>query len=222
MECKNVVMNNMENSIEKKSSCNAVSLLQGDDIFFNKLLTKDDSSIGFSSRIYYRSSEGHVPFKWESQPGTPLNLPVHNLLPPLSPPPSALHGSILARRPCTTNYNQTKVSSWSWVLFWKKSKQTKRSKRETGESSPDITNMGRIENFEFWSSDFDSMSSPYHSSSSSSSSYFDGYSSPSPTMRSQKTTVNSDRKSRFEGLDRGFICSPWNFAGVAVCAPKGV
>ncbi|CAF2107181.1 BnaCnng17330D [Brassica napus] len=44
-------------------------------------------SIGY----YYqrRSSEG-VPFKWEMQPGTPINTQPGEIIPPISPPPAML------------------------------------------------------------------------------------------------------------------------------------
>ncbi|CAN7071725.1 unnamed protein product [Brassica oleracea var. botrytis] len=45
-----------------------------------------NSSIGY---YYQRRSEG-VPFKWEMQPGTPINTQTTEMIPPLSPPPAML------------------------------------------------------------------------------------------------------------------------------------
>ncbi|KAG8372374.1 hypothetical protein BUALT_Bualt12G0059600 [Buddleja alternifolia] len=45
-----------------------------------------EASLGQSSRIFYRASEG-VPFRWEMQPGTPKHPQQEDVIPPLSPPP---------------------------------------------------------------------------------------------------------------------------------------
>lgn len=45
-----------------------------------------NSSTGY---YYQRRSEG-VPFKWEMQPGTPINTHTVKTVPPLSPPPAML------------------------------------------------------------------------------------------------------------------------------------
>ncbi|XP_031109797.1 uncharacterized protein LOC116013966 [Ipomoea triloba] len=63
-----------------------------DDRFFSRLLSKEKSSIkGESSfRFFYYgdSSRGSIPFRWESQPGTPKHSLSAASLPPLTPPPS--------------------------------------------------------------------------------------------------------------------------------------
>ncbi|KAK3221515.1 hypothetical protein Dsin_008540 [Dipteronia sinensis] len=64
-----------------------VAILEGEELLFNKVISRN-SSVGCSSRIlYYRSAEG-VPFKWEMQLGTPKDPPTEDILPPLSPPPA--------------------------------------------------------------------------------------------------------------------------------------
>lgn len=63
--------------------------------FFSRLLTREEST-GNSSRIYYRAPHlGGVPFNWEAEPGKRKSsgryyedLVHHEIIPPLSPPPS--------------------------------------------------------------------------------------------------------------------------------------
>lgn len=63
-----------------------VSVLQGDGICINRILARE-SSVGQSSRTFYRSAEG-VPFRWEMQPGTPKNpQQVEHFIPPICPSP---------------------------------------------------------------------------------------------------------------------------------------
>ncbi|XVF34207.1 hypothetical protein REPUB_Repub18cG0039000 [Reevesia pubescens] len=63
--------------------------VQGDELLFNRIISRN-SSVGCSSRIYYyRSSEG-IPFNWETQPGTPKESQKEDILPPISPPPAVL------------------------------------------------------------------------------------------------------------------------------------
>ncbi|KAG2280404.1 hypothetical protein Bca52824_051624 [Brassica carinata] len=56
------------------------------------------SSVGVSSRIFYyyhhRGLDGGVPFKWEMQPGTPINPQPEEIVPPLTPPPALLSRSL--------------------------------------------------------------------------------------------------------------------------------
>ncbi|XP_019192514.1 PREDICTED: uncharacterized protein LOC109186815 [Ipomoea nil] len=69
--------------------------IKQDDKFFSRLLSKEKSSSssikGESSfRFFYYgdSSKGSIPFRWESQPGTPKHPLSAASLPPLTPPPS--------------------------------------------------------------------------------------------------------------------------------------
>ncbi|XWS73238.1 hypothetical protein CRYUN_Cryun02cG0110700 [Craigia yunnanensis] len=73
------------------------SVIQGEELFFNRIISRN-SSVGCSSRIYYyRSSEGK-PFNWEMQPGTPKEPQKEDILPPISPPPAVL--SLGLPKPC--------------------------------------------------------------------------------------------------------------------------
>ncbi|KAD5961061.1 hypothetical protein E3N88_12534 [Mikania micrantha] len=67
------------------------SILGGEKLYINKILSRD-SSLDRSSRIYYRSNTNiGVPFQWEKKPGTPMNPPREEVIqqqtPPLPPPP---------------------------------------------------------------------------------------------------------------------------------------
>ncbi|CAH9057955.1 unnamed protein product [Cuscuta epithymum] len=64
---------------------------QKNDKFFSRLISKEERSSSSSSlRFFYYgdSSKGSVPFRWESQPGTPKHALSSASLPPLTPPPS--------------------------------------------------------------------------------------------------------------------------------------
>ncbi|CAH2077938.1 unnamed protein product [Thlaspi arvense] len=57
-----------------------------------KDICKKGSSISRNSSTgyyYHQRSEG-VPFKWEMQPGTPINTHPVEIVPPISPPPAML------------------------------------------------------------------------------------------------------------------------------------
>lgn len=72
-------------------SCEPFSLLEGEESFFSRILSRD-TSLGMSSRVYSRG-EARVPFEWELQPGKPKVVEQNitcDLLPTLSPPPVAL------------------------------------------------------------------------------------------------------------------------------------
>lgn len=61
-------------------------MLQGNGICINRILARE-SSVGQSSRTFYRSAEG-VPFRWEMQPGTPKNPQEdEDFIPPICPSP---------------------------------------------------------------------------------------------------------------------------------------
>ncbi|XP_010536905.1 PREDICTED: uncharacterized protein LOC104811785 [Tarenaya hassleriana] len=66
------------------------SLLLMEDDLCKRAISRN-SSAGCSSRmcLYYRSPGG-VPFDWETQPGTPIDPPPEEIVPPISPPPAML------------------------------------------------------------------------------------------------------------------------------------
>ncbi|OMO70318.1 hypothetical protein COLO4_28647 [Corchorus olitorius] len=105
-------MDNQNDNVEGKT----VSALQVDELFLRKILTRK-SSIENSAAVPYRRSVGEVPFRWESQPGTPRHhqLVARNdeIVPPIRPPPaSSWHGQELDK-PWSRE-----TRAW----FWKKSK----------------------------------------------------------------------------------------------------
>ncbi|CAN6705340.1 unnamed protein product [Malus baccata var. baccata] len=53
----------------------------------SKIVSKEASVANSSCRVYYGEA-GVIPFKWESQPGTPKHKFSESSLPPLTPPPS--------------------------------------------------------------------------------------------------------------------------------------
>ncbi|XP_058113744.1 uncharacterized protein LOC131256736 [Magnolia sinica] len=220
---KDLISSNPRNP-NKKNSCCAVSLLERDEIFFNRLLSREPS-MGFSSRIYYRVAAGNVPFEWEVQPGKPKVVPEIVLIPPLSPPP-AMVGSVLALPPCdrTVAKGSTRLRLW----FRKKKVKSQQSQSQSQMGSED-GGIDRVESFGFWSNEGDWTWSPPDSSSSSSSSSLSSSScrgfSPVrklPSPESQITVKDSGKRRGMDRLDWAWRCGPWSFAGVMVCMAKGV
>lgn len=212
MECNGLISKNLTNPREKNptkpnSCCTTISLLEGEEIFFNRIVSRD-SSKGFSSRIYYRVA-GKVPFAWEVQPGTPKIMPETVPLPPLSPPPAKLRLSV-AHRPAN------KGSTQSRLWFWKKTKVTNAQKSENQSRT------GSEESFEPWSyegySTWSSSPSPSNSSSSSMSLSF-GSPVPAaaakwPGLEEGKRVKDLRKRRGMEGLVWAWSCSPWSFSGV--------
>ncbi|XP_077215486.1 uncharacterized protein LOC143850048 [Tasmannia lanceolata] len=64
--------------------------IKQDDKFYRRILSKESSMTNYSFRVYYGVASGAVPFRWESQPGTPKTPVSSTTLPPLTPPPSYL------------------------------------------------------------------------------------------------------------------------------------
>ncbi|CAH8382946.1 unnamed protein product [Eruca vesicaria subsp. sativa] len=79
------------------------------------------SSVGVSSRLFYyyhhRSLDDGVPFKWEMQPGTPINPPPQEIVPPITPPPAHLSRSLTKPSFGETNKRSRftgNVRLWGW------------------------------------------------------------------------------------------------------------
>jgi hypothetical protein len=201
---------------EKKTS-----VLQGDNFFFNRVISRN-SSVGCSSRIlYYRSAEG-VPFKWEMQPGTPKDPPKEESIPPIRPPPALL--GIGLPKPCIDIKGpKTSMRSRFRFWFWKHIKKNKRNEKpQRGSQGNDIINANdesdKFEMFEFFSSDgdFNSLSprnsSPSSSSSSSSSLYFSN-------GHSRKLSRIESASAR-DSMQKPHGCIPWNFTAVLISGAK--
>ncbi|KAH9311278.1 hypothetical protein KI387_026313, partial [Taxus chinensis] len=73
---------------EEEPTHPAVLQIKRDTIFYNLLLSKQES-LGHSTRSLYRPEDpGSVPFKWEAEPGKPKTPARAEKLVPLSPPPA--------------------------------------------------------------------------------------------------------------------------------------
>ncbi|EEF29292.1 uncharacterized protein LOC112536885 [Ricinus communis] len=208
-----------------------VSVLQGDEFFFNKVISRN-SSMSCSSRLfYYRSAEG-VPFQWEMQPGTAKDPPQEEVLPPLSPPPAVL--SLGLPKPCIHDLEEPKVSIKSKLKFWKHIRKIQGSKKgpqgflQRNNNNQNIVNVNngsdckKFESFEFCSSDGEFMVSPRNSSFSSS---FSSSSSSSSAL--SLTKGHSKKSSRLEGPARDSLqgingCSPWKFNSFLVYVARRV
>ncbi|KAK9275029.1 hypothetical protein L1049_022287 [Liquidambar formosana] len=192
----------------------AVSVLQGDESFHNRIISRE-ASAGFSSRIYYRSAEG-VPFQWETKPGKPKKPPKDDVLPPLSPPPAVQ--SLGLPKPCVIE--ETKGLTQLRFSFWKKSKKTQQSKKVQAvvlsrrESDFDVN---KVERFEFCS-DREFVASPRNSRSSSSSSL----SSSSSSFNGPSLQSSRHRSPAGVSLDRHFSCTPWNINAILTSIARRV
>lgn len=181
------------------------SVLQGDGVYFNRILSREPS-VGQSSHIYYRRTEG-VPFKWEMQPGTPKNRPEEeDIIPPLSPPPSVL--SLGLPKPCFDHPKRVEQSS---VWFWKRIKIIHKEKMIQTLTSKGTRNVDpglnkNDQNFQLGDqSDGEFIASFDNSCSSSSSS--------SNSSNSHAMELSSIRR---ELVDGPFCCSPWNISAILI------
>ncbi|KAK9097870.1 hypothetical protein Syun_024915 [Stephania yunnanensis] len=206
-------MDQSNENYSSKSCRKAISLLQGDEVFFNKLISRD-SSMGVSSHFYFRAlmafhSNGNCNLVHQF-----IHLPPHaDLLPPLSPPPAALaHRSFGG----VANRSNGLISKVIW--FWNKKKRINNYKRSQERMECGIE-AGRVGPSEIWSSDgSDSVTTPrdlWGSSSASSSSLvgsFDGCDSP----RWSGKRVNGF------GLGPELVqsCSPWSLGRVLACVTR--
>ncbi|KAK1391604.1 hypothetical protein POM88_010660 [Heracleum sosnowskyi] len=148
---------------------NRVSLTEGDNEnhHLNKIISRA-SSVGLSSRVYYRNSKGAVPFKWEMQPGKAKNPPRKDVIPPPSPPP-AVQNKWLAKH----NRLPKESSSLSKLRFWKNRSKKNIHVLKIDERRDVTADVHKYETFEYADSDGeltgsgnDSRSSPTSSSSS--------------------------------------------------------
>ncbi|OAY31946.1 uncharacterized protein LOC110600609 [Manihot esculenta] len=202
-----------------------VSVLHGDELFFNRVISRNPS-VGYSSRVfYYRSGAEGVPFQWEMQPGTPKVQPKEESIPPLSPPPALL--SLGLPKPCIdVDQEVNRVSLGSRLKFWRRSKKTKKTQRGSrlGSRSENAVAGGgggggcdAFERFEFCSSDgeFMTWSSPRNSSTSSSSSSM----SFSNGDSRQSSRLESPARDSIQGIH---ACSPWNLSSILVSVARRV
>ncbi|KAI5679794.1 hypothetical protein M9H77_01021 [Catharanthus roseus] len=63
---------------------------KSEEIYAARLLSREMSLNNSSSEVYYGGNSVAIPFRWESQPGTPKVKFPEKPLPPLTPPPSYL------------------------------------------------------------------------------------------------------------------------------------
>ncbi|XVE79989.1 hypothetical protein DITRI_Ditri14bG0102400 [Diplodiscus trichospermus] len=201
--------NNSWRGVEK----GVLSVIQGDEMFFNRIISKNPS-VGCSSRIYYyRNSEG-IPFNWEMQPGTPKEPHKEdNILPPISPPPAVL--SLGLPKPCI-KIEEPKPSMKLRFKFWKQGKKKHGNKKleyqaRSRGNNLDVIESDKYSNYEMCSSDdgeFMGSSRFSRSSSSSLFSFSNGFS-----FRSSRLPSPSRQDSL---LRRHYGCSPLNFFSVLV------
>ncbi|XVF56799.1 hypothetical protein PTKIN_Ptkin06aG0149400 [Pterospermum kingtungense] len=140
-------MYNENGNVEERTE---VSALHVNETFLQKILARDDNSfLDNSLGVPYRRSVGQVPFRWESQPGTPRDqlVPSNEIAPPVGGlPPASSWNSQKGDMPCMDMSRETRG------CFWKKS-----NKRCQGE----VKSQGNIEsdNYCMYSSSTNSKSS---------------------------------------------------------------
>ncbi|KAL0404609.1 UNVERIFIED_CONTAM: hypothetical protein Sradi_2101700 [Sesamum radiatum] len=173
---------------EQKQKQTPVSVLQGDGYCISRILARE-SSVGQSSRIFYRSAEG-VPFKWEMQPGTPKNPQEQDVIPPLCPSP--LMQSLGLPLP-NLDHDEVKETTVKTSRIWSLKKMVKKS------INLDLRRSKQHESSRFGDSGGEFVGSAENSSFSSdasSSSFLDS------------STV-----------DGPFCCSPWNVPVILFSGP---
>ncbi|KAE8709220.1 putative Structural maintenance of chromosomes protein 1 [Hibiscus syriacus] len=104
--------------------------IKQDDKFFNRLMSKENSTANSSCRVYYGGASGAVPFTWESHPGTPKHPYSDVTLPPLTPPPS-YYSSFNSKSNHKRGFKSTLLSS----IFPRKTKASSSSSRSSTSSS---------------------------------------------------------------------------------------
>lgn len=137
-------MYNESSNVEERTE---VSALHVNKVFLHKILTRDNSSLDNSLGIPYRRSVGEVPFRWESQPGTPKHhlVPRKEIAPPVTLPPASSWNSQKFDRPFMDMSKETRG------CFWKKSKKKCQGKVKTQ----------RNFDFDYYSSNTNSRSIPF-------------------------------------------------------------
>ncbi|KAK9099825.1 hypothetical protein Scep_023255 [Stephania cephalantha] len=207
-------MDQSNENYSSKSCRKAISLLQGDEVFFNKLISRD-SSMGVSSHFYFRASNG-VPFKWELQPWYTNSFMCRRRR--LATASRALHRAALAHRSFGGVANRSNGLISKVIWFWNKKKRINNYKRSQERMECGIK-AGRVGPLEIWSSDgSDSVTTPRDlsgSSSASSSSLvgsFDGCDSPRW----------SGKRETGSGLGPELVqsCSPWSLGRVLACVTR--
>ncbi|KAL8041039.1 hypothetical protein ABFX02_10G139600 [Erythranthe guttata] len=192
------------NNQEITDDRNPISVLEGDEFCIGRILARE-SSVGQSSRVFYRASEG-VPFKWEMQPGTPKNIISHqqeevddddNILPIC---PSPLMQSLRLPLPNVTFHHDHETKEYSALKkskIWSLRKIGKKVETLIGSSSSSNNNNNNNKP-PLESSRFGEYSSSFCSDSSSSSS-------PSSSFSSNSRVVDTS------AVDDGpFCCGPLN------------
>ncbi|CAG7910305.1 unnamed protein product, partial [Brassica rapa] len=154
-------------------------LLMEDNLCKRRSEISRSSSVGVSSRLFYyyhhRSLDDGVPFKWEMQPGTPINPPPEEIVPPITPPPAHLSRSLT--KPSFGESNKrsiftANVKLWKWKnirnkYFSKWSSQSMLSRDNKNARHGGSNSCGELERTEK-SEDYRSSCSSFSSTSSSS------------------------------------------------------
>ncbi|XP_038993925.1 uncharacterized protein LOC120117765 [Hibiscus syriacus] len=164
----------------------------GEEKFSNRIISRN-SSVGYSSRIYYyRSSEG-IPFNWEMQPVTPKEPQKEDTLPPISQPPAVL--SLGLPKPRIDIVDDPKPFKLRVFKFWKQGKRSQGNNSKRLDQTDKYCSSCEMSS----SDDGDFMASPPRISSSSSSSSF-SFSNGSPSP------------SRGSSVEGHYGCSPLHFS----------
>lgn len=181
-----------------------VSVLQGDGFCISRILARE-SSVGQSSRIFYRAAEG-VPFKWEMQPGKPKNPQEEDAIPPLTPSP--LMQSLGLPLP-NLDHDDPKESSLKTSTIWRLRKMVK--KRINSDIIKKLEILGRRSKQQE-SSRFGDSNGEFVTSVKDSSIFSNSSSSFSPNSRVVDMSM----------IDGPFCRSPWNVPAILVRVTRRV
>ncbi|TXG60967.1 hypothetical protein EZV62_012330 [Acer yangbiense] len=170
-----------------------VSVLQGDEKFLNKILSRN-SSVGGSMRVSSYGNSGQVPFEWEMKPGMPRDPSTIEIMsddddavdekeetdPPIFQPPppvvqlqsSHRHQSSLDRTKQGILISLPKTGAGFWrKMIWKKIKKKIKKKKKVHQDGVDHNQGGDtghvFSNSEFSNSDIADFRASVSDSSSS-------------------------------------------------------
>lgn len=178
----------------------------GDEFNFNRILARE-TSIGQSSRVYYRSPVEGVPFKWEKLPGTPKNQPEEEVIPPLSPPPQVQSKGLPSRPSFVDKLAKESNDDGRKVKFfwlWKKIKGNDLYRK-----------VERLSRGKLGDGNFGLRRLNHHESCSSSSSTSTSTSSTWNSWINNNEVLESSSM-RKEMVDGPFCCNPWNITPIMV------
>lgn len=181
--------------------------VEEDGSILSRILTRVSTGDQFSGPLTADIQPARVPFRWETEPGTPTHPPENDvMIPPPSPPPAVQSLTLPPPRPCFAGEREKK-STWKRAWIWLRHREDK--KKEIEQMKYEIS-FRFNEKMEISSSDWEFDASFRESGSVSS------LSSIAPLSRGGSSVSKSRRD--FHG--RYLSCGPWRKEDILVFARR--